>query len=191
MTLDRIMETRTMTTNHRQCFRVSSWLMGLLTLALLLGATPSGQAQSADGIKVAFIYNFSRFVKWPKGTVDGSFKVGFVGDTPLKSLFARSVKGKNAGGKPFEIVDLSGASGAEACQIVFVADAAKASEIIGALKDKPVMTIGNDAGFADSGGVVGFVTGKKVTFHLNLGAAESGKLKVDTKLQKIAVKVKS
>jgi hypothetical protein len=151
-------------------------------------------AQSADGIKAAFIYNFAKFAEWPAGAFSGDsapITVGFVGADALADGFEKNVTGKNANGRDFAIKKLSGAAGVETCQIVFVGDAGQAAAVLAAAKGKPVLTVGDSAGFASAGGMITFVdNGGKVGFDLDLGAVNANGLKLNAKLQQIARNVK-
>lgn len=161
---------------------------------LAMGAAGPAFAQSADGIKAAFIYNFAKFTEWPAGAFanDGApVTVGFVGADALADGFEKNVTGKNANGRDFAVKKLTGADGAAGCQIVFVGDASQAAAVVAAVKGKPVLTVGESDGFASVGGMINFVdNGGKVGFDLDLGAINAGGLKLNAKLQQIARNVK-
>lgn len=163
-------------------------------LILWLGAPPGAQAQTADGVKAAFLFNFAKFVEWPAGAFadnNAPVTIGFVGDTPVEATFEAAVKGKNVNGRDLAIKHLAGATGAEACQIVFIADGSQTGAVVTALKGKPVLIAGEPDGLLEAGGMILFATDNgRVVFDLNLSTAAAAGLKVNPKLQKVARNVK-
>jgi hypothetical protein len=151
-------------------------------------------AQSADGIKAAFIYNFAKFSEWPASAFandSAPIAVGFIGADSLADGFEKNVTGKNVNGRDFAVKKLSGAAGVEACQIIFVGDAGQAAAVMAAVKGKPVLTVGDSDGSAAAGGMITFVdNGGKVGFDLNLGSVNASGIKLNAKLQQIARNVK-
>jgi hypothetical protein len=155
--------------------------------ALLAAGTFSARAQSEEGLKAAFLFNFAKFTEWPGSAFpDASAKivVGFVGADGLADTFEKNVSGKNANGREFTVKKLADAAGAAECHIVV---AGKGDAVVAAAKGKPVLTVGDGEAFAKGGGGIGFVTdGPKVSFVLNLGGVKGAGLKMDPKLQKFA-----
>ncbi len=164
-------------------------------LAITLTSLTLGlHAQSADGIKAAFLYNFAKLTEWPAaafGDASAKITVGFVSCDALADTFEKAVTGKNANGREFTVKKLGGAADAAGCHIVVVGDAGQTSAVVGAVKGKPVLTVGEGQAFAGGGGTVAFITdGAKVAFELNLAPAKEAGLKLDDKLQKVAKSVK-
>lgn len=167
--------------------RRTGWL---LAIALLLFAVRPALAQSEDGIKAAFIYNFAKFTVWPDNAfADGGapITVGFVGADSLADLFAKNVAGKKASGRDFAVKRCSSAAGAETCQIVFVADPSEVDAVLAAAKGKAILTVGDSDRFAAAGGMIRFVKdGAKISFDLDVTSINAAKLKLDAKLRQIA-----
>jgi hypothetical protein len=166
----------------------------LLALAAFLGAVSSGWAQSEEGIRAAFVYNFAKFTEWPAtafADANAPITVGFVGAASLADTFEKNVVGKNANGRDFAVKRFSSATGAENCQILFVGDAAQVSAVLGAIKGKAILTVGDTDSFAAAGGMIKFVKdGAKVSFDLDFAAINTAQLKLDAKLKQIAHAVK-
>lgn len=166
----------------------------LLAGVFLAAASRPALAQSEEGIKAAFLYNFAKFTTWPDGAFAGGsapVTVGFVGADALADKFEQVVTGRNANGRDFAIKKLAGGAGAENCQMVYVGDATQAAAVLGATKGKPVLTLGGSDSFVSAGGMVNFVMeGGKVSFDLDLNAVNANGLKVDAKLRQVARNVK-
>lgn len=179
----------------RHHIRAGRWtVLGFVLSALVLSPAPRALAQSEDGVKAAFLYNFAKFTEWPAAAfADASAKIsiGFVGGGALADTFSQAITGKNANGREFDVKKLGGAAEAGSCHIVFVSDASQAGAVVSATKGKPVLTVGEGEGFTGAGGMIGFVKdGAKVVFELNLEPAGAAGLKVDAKLKSVAKSVK-
>ena len=175
--------------------RLTRWIGLLLAgCGFCLAFTHTASAQSEDGIKAAFIYNFAKFTNWPaKAFADANapINVGFVAADSMADLFEKNVTGKNANGRDFAVKRLSGSAGAESCQIVYIGDGQQAAAVIAAAKGKPILTVGNSDAFAGAGGMVNFIKdGAKIKFDLDLGATSSAELKLDEKIRQLARNVK-
>jgi hypothetical protein len=80
------------------------------------------------------------------------------------------------------------------CHIAFITAerGEEGREIITAVAGKSILTIGETEGFARSGGVIGFYNeGSKIRFEVNLGAAKNAKLRISSRLLKLARLVSS
>ena len=80
----------------------------------------------------------------------------------------------------------------KACQVLFVcpSESRYFKEIIDIVKDNCVLTIGETKDFLETGGIIEFTTEqKKVQFEINLIAAEQAKLKISSKLLRLAKRV--
>ena len=114
--------------NHTRKFNSrGSYQIGLfLSIAVFfLFAASSAVAQSEEGIRAAFIYNFAKFTEWPDKTFASDstpITIGFVGADSLADTFEKNVQGKNARGRDIAVKRLSGAAGG---MIKFVKDGAK------------------------------------------------------------------
>jgi len=80
----------------------------------------------------------------------------------------------------------------KACEVLFVSpsESKYCKEIIDTVKDNCVLTVGETKDFLETGGIIRFVTEqKKVKFGINLIAAENAKLKIRSKLLRLAKRV--
>ena len=170
------------------------WVVGVLVGGGMLALAASARAQSEDGLKAAFLYNFAKLTEWPAkafASASAPITVGFVGATPLADTFEQNTKGKNVNGRDFVVKKAAAVGDCADCQIVFVADHAQIASVTTALKGKPVLIVGDVEGLLASGGMINFIKdGAKVAFELNLDAAKASEIKLDAKLQKIAKSVK-
>jgi len=151
---------------------------------------------SESEVKVAFIYNFIKFVEWPANAFakqDTPITIGVLGDKQYASQLEKFVKGKAANGRTIEVRLLEKDKDADSCHIIFVTASGmhRFNAILGRLKDKSTLIIGETEHFIDSGGIIGFVNeDKKVRFEINIAAAKKRSIKISSQLLKLARRVK-
>ncbi len=182
-----------------------------VVLALALFAAPiSVQAQDDSAqnreyqVKAAFLYNFVKFVDWPKEKVaDGNepIIIGVIGKDPFGKAFDpiknKQVKGKKVVINRFKGLEELRKSGEQIkairkCYLLFICSSEKEKlrEIINLVKDDSVLTVGEVKGFLETGGIINFlVEEKKVVFEINNHAAKQAKLKIRSKLLRLAKRV--
>ena len=170
---------------------ITAWVVGSSTL--------SARAQSSSDreylIKAAFLYNFLRFVEWPAEALpegDGSIVVCLVGEDPFGEAL-ESIKGKTVKSKDLVIRRILTLQSLGGCQLLFVSSSEKnrLPEIIGALKGRAVLTVGELEGFTQRGGIIRFLIERNnVRFEINVDVAERTGLKISSKLLNLAKVVK-
>lgn len=167
---------------------------GLLLAFVLLACAPSALAQSEDGIKAAFVYNFAKFTTWPAQTFASAstpITVGFVGADSLADMFAQSVAGKNVNGHEFVIRRFPDATGVENCQMLFVGNTEAAAAVLHATLGKPILTVGDTERFASAGGMINLIkNGTKIRFDIDLSAVNAAQMKLDSRLCQLARNIK-
>lgn len=180
--------------------RLLSRLPGRLALAACLAtglAAPPAAAQLGEhDVKAAFLYNFAKFVEWPAEAFPGpdapiTYCV-FAEDTFFSKLEAllqgEKVEGRRlALRRPAEVDDLAG------CQVLFLggSGSGRQERILAGLGRASVLTVGEDEGFLDRGGIIGFrIEAGRVRFDVDLAAAERARLKLSSKLLRVASRVR-
>jgi len=150
----------------------------------------SVQAQVSQEYKVkaAFLYNLGRMVEWPEGANSGDLVMCFFGEesfgNELDSLKGKSVKGRDL--KFRRDVQLETI---EQCHILFIGEAEQENleDIIFALNDLPVLTVGESDSFAENGGIVNLPQIKgRIRIEINIKAAQRVGLKMNSKLLALA-----
>src|SRR5579862_6666687 len=117
-------------------------------------ATPDSSLEYQ--VKAAYLYNFAKFIEWPKSEEAGPIVLGVLGRDPFGEILDSTIKGKMINGRPVVIKRFSNVKQIKQCHILFIS----ASEtpllpaILPALGDLGVMTVGEVDGFLKAGGVV-------------------------------------
>ena len=159
---------------------------------LCLGAMRTGGVELAEyEVKAAFIYNFAKFTEWPRESAKENFHFCVLGHDP----FGEALDGlaeKTVRDRPIAVGRGIDAAEAKSCDVLFVHEAGGESRnsTVKRLAGLPILTIGDQPGFAQGGGMIEMVmVDNRVQFEVNLDAVRSAKLKISSQLLKLARKV--
>ncbi len=159
-----------------------------LVLALATGHTFSKVNPSLEELKVAFVYNFLKFVSWPsQGT---TLRFCIVGETPLVD-YLEVFSGKSVSNKVI-MVTKTDPKDTKDCQAIFIGKLAplQKEKLLKTLKGKAVLTISDQKSFTKEGGIIElFLEGKKLRFKVNYTAAKEAGLKISSRLLRLAKEV--
>jgi hypothetical protein len=149
------------------------------------------QAQAPDGeaqIKAAFVYNFLKFVEWPAEAFEhpnDSLVVAILGDGPTAEAARRFLAAKEVGERKLVIRQVKWDKPLVGVHAVVVTetDVKKLRRTLEAASLGHILTIGEGAAFASTGGVIAMVIeDRRVRFDIDLDAANAAGLKVSSKL---------
>jgi hypothetical protein len=179
-------------------FRVLALSLAFLCAAAVLQGTASAEegrssARAEYEVKAAFVYNFVKFVEWPDaaGLSHDRVRLCVLGDLPDAPAFLH-LDGTVVRGKKVSVVALKDAVEVHTCDVLFVAtnQSGRLPDVIGSLKDRPVLTIGDTEGYALRGVMINmFLENKRIRFEINEEQAKSAGLRISVKLLKLASKV--
>ena len=175
-----------------------------LLVCVCLWVAGSWLATAADNpglseydVKAGFLFKLPQFIDWPASafaTLDAPIVIGIVGDDPFGKTLDELVKGEIVRGHPLTIRRLNPDDDLKSCQVLFICRNKKDQlpSLLQKIKGRPVLTVGDDNGFADQGSMVNFVlVQEKVKLEINPAAAEQAGLQISAKLLKLARIVKS
>lgn len=163
-------------------------------------------------IKAAFLYNFLKTIEWPKDVMSDSNEpiiIAVIGKEQFGNAFepieGEFVKGKKVVVKRFERLSRAdehsddGKTESEIdikalrkCHLLFVCSSEQKTfrEIIKYVKVHPVLTVGETHDFLKAGGIINFIPeAGKGDFEINLAAAKQARLKISSKLLRIAKRI--
>jgi hypothetical protein len=166
---------------------------GALACALL-GAVPAAAADgSTDAqVKAGFVYNFAKFTEWPASAFASPqarirLCLSGIDETQLKAF--AGIEGKPVQGREIKIQRNPSAAEIGDCNILYVGDEEprRAQAALHAARNASVLTVSDNDGFVDSGGVIGlFYADNRIQFEVNLGAAQRAGLKIASQVLKRA-----
>jgi len=183
----------------------------VVLVLILMPLTAKANDDSAQNreyqIKAAFLYNFIKFVDWPKEKTPDSNEpiiLGIIGKDPFGDAFEpikdKPVKEKMVLVKRFKGLEELKESpekhpqieAIRKCHLLFIcrSEKQKLKETISLVKDHSVLTVADMESFLESGGIINFVMEeKKVCFEINVTAAKLAKLEVRSQLLRLAKRI--
>jgi len=139
-------------------------------------------------IKAVFLYNFAQFVDWPPkafSETQGPLVIGILGDDPFGSFLDETVQGERARGRALVVRRYRRAEEIDVCHVLFISqsESGHLNEIMGRLKGRSILTVGDMEAFSRRAGMIRFVTeNKKIRLHINVEAARAADLAISSKL---------
>ena len=175
------------------CWMLALLSCGLATPAQAVERQPGGRQESASPtisnapLRAAIILNIIRFVDF--GTGESSepllLCVHHSADTirAIAALDGQRVGRREVGHRAFDGDDASG------CAVVYLGLADPTA--IARIRRAGLLVIGDGAGFIEAGGTIGLVgTGKHLQFEANAQAARAARIKLSSKLLRLATRVR-
>jgi YfiR/HmsC-like len=170
--------------------------LGSVLLLLLSGPHLScAQTVSEYQVKAAYVYNFSKFVEWPAQAFPSSaapITLCVLNDPAFESELNPIVKGKIVAGRTLTVVPVQNGEQARRCQILFIDSSQdrQSRQIIDALRNSSVLTVGESPGFVEKGGIINFVLqDDRVQLQVNHKAATRAGLHISSRLLSVAKRV--
>jgi len=168
------------------------WLVMAAAAAMLpVSAQDPSRGAVEYQIKATFLYSLAKFVDWPPEKLEENspILVGIYGKDPFGATIDQALQDKTVNGRTLVIRRLTGLEQVRQYHILFISSAEKKqlAQILSAVGDGGVMTVGEVASFAEQGGMVNFVLRENsVGLEINVGAAERARIKFSSKLLRLA-----
>ncbi|MGC3958856.1 MAG: YfiR family protein [Verrucomicrobiota bacterium] len=161
----------------------------LLWLGIFMAGTLQAQPPDAPeyNLKAGYLIRFVKYISWPTNTFASSnapIVIGVMGANPFGDVLEKTAKAEQ-GGRPLVVRRMDNIADAMQCHVVFISQAEEGKEArwLAALKDKPILTVGESAQTLERGGILQFVTdGKRLRFEASLPASQFAGLKLDADL---------
>lgn len=179
----------------RLCNRLRKSAVILLAMLVIVVNVQETQAQLPSReyqLKAGFIYNFIQFVEWPEAVFQDSktpFVIGILGPNPYGTYLDQMVAGETKGNHPLEVRHFKNVSDIEDCQILFInlESSDQRKQALSGLRNQSILTVGDAADFSRDNGVIRLRSENgKIRIDINLRAAVDAKLKISSKLLKVA-----
>jgi hypothetical protein len=178
--------------DSRRIRRVSAIIICWFLFNASHNAFSLGRENAEYTLKLAFLYNFTKFVEWPSYSFrspGAPFAICVVGRDPFSLDIENELRTRPAGDRPVEFVALKQTDALNVCHIVFipVTEKDQAAGIVRSLKGSSALTVGESEGFAVRGGIINFtIEGGNVHFEINRLAADRAGLKISSRLLNLA-----
>ncbi|MBN1361186.1 MAG: YfiR family protein [Sedimentisphaerales bacterium] len=180
---------------------------------VVLAATPPAWAQSRANaeytVKMVFMYNFLKFMDWPKEKVADSNEpliIGVIGENvfgdAFKAIEQKTVDNRKVIVKRFKGIDELEKAGEKepsqphpqretirASHLLFLCPSEKehVKEILRYVEESHTLTVADTEGFLEQGGIINLLLeDDKVGFEINLTAAKRAGIQIRSKLLRLA-----
>ncbi len=157
-------------------------------------AVPTSNTSPENRIKTAYLYNFAKFIKWPKNSFKDNSSpiiIGILGGNALSEELA-SLNSRKVRRRPIVIKYFESSKEAQGCQLLYI-DISEPGQLILALdafKNSPTVTIADYKNFASEGGIIQFITiRERLRFIINHNIAKKNNIQIDAQLLSLAINV--
>ena len=168
------------------------WRCLALVAILCLAGAGHREAAFAEGLpedqaKVSMLYNFPKFVDWPPAAPPGMV-LCVLGSDPFGPALD-SLHGKPLKGSFLSVRRIGSATEGQTCHVLFVSTSenSRLADILHALRDAPVLTVGDVEDMAARGIMIEIVVEqRRLGFKVNLQAARQRGFVISSQLLKLA-----
>jgi hypothetical protein len=163
--------------------------MVLVGLCIMIVSFQSAWAQKEKYHSI-FIYNFSKYVKWPDAQNSGKFVIGVLGTSAIHKALKSMAAVKQVNGMSIEIKQFSSVAEISDCHILYVTatESGLLDQVLSKTISKPILIVTDNPGLARKGAAINFVEVEgKIRFELNKKNAEEKGLKVASTLASLAI----
>jgi hypothetical protein len=167
-----------------------------MLVILVLSVLASGPSFGQEGevpqeylVKAKYLLNIPLFTEIPPQAKNStSYTICLIGDTSLENVLG-SFKGKQIKNLPLMVRRIEEISQAGSCQMLFIASSERhrLQMILPEAHRRNILTVSDMRDFTRLGGILNLLTiNNRVTFDLNLAAADKASISFSTHLLKLA-----
>ncbi len=143
-------------------------------------------------IKAVFIYNFTKYIEWPKESSKGSFKIGVYENKLLYDELVKMSQVKRVANRTIDVTKINDLNNIKDYHIIYINtfDKFNLAEAYISIGNHPVLLVTSTPGLPES--MINFrEIGKRQKFELNKAELERQNLIVSPVLKKLAILVES
>lgn len=168
-------------------YRYSVWLLLLVLVApsLLIWAQ-----QDERAVRVAYVFNITKYVTWPRQ--NSRLLIGVTGTGNTGPVLKQVLDGKATNGRKIAVVLHPSEEEMRDCDMVYVTETSSRDlrSVLQQLSGRPILTVGEGYDFARSGGMIGIVrAGDQIQLNINVAALQAVQLQISSRLLRIGVLV--
>jgi hypothetical protein len=157
----------------------------------LVMAPAAAQVRDERAVKVALVYNLTKYVEWSKTA--NALNICFSGEGGMGEMLQKVLEGKSSESRPIHLVLFPSDEELKKCNILYIVETSpkKVRATLDKVRTLNILTVGETEAFIHEGGMVGLLrTGEQVQIQINLEAARNAKLRISSRLLDLAVLVK-
>lgn len=172
-------------------FALAPYIRPLLFGCLALWASV-GQAQFSEGeVKAAFLYNFARFVEWPKSREPGrELVIGVLGTREVEGELRR-IAADRTQDRRMRVRAIDNGASLDGVHILYLGSGEQAGPgIIAEARKRHILVVSDAPDGLARGAAINFVTTDRVRFEVSLKAAEDAGLRLSSRLLSVAMRIR-
>ncbi|MDJ1505138.1 YfiR family protein [Xanthocytophaga agilis] len=171
-------------------------LIYIVVFSLVLPVLQASAQQVDSKLTCIFIYNFTKYIKWPPNTESGDFVIGVLGDSPVEAELQKlTSKLKVNGVRNIAVKKFSSdanASTLQTCHILYISkkESKTLKELSNTLSSSSTLLVSEGMGMANKGSTISIYIDEEtdqIKLELNKKMLESHKLKASSELLALAV----
>lgn len=135
--------------------------------------------ERAEKIKIAYLFHFSQFTEWT--TKPSVFTYCVYEDVPFSERLQQAYAGKTLGTLQISVKIVTAQSNFDSCQLIYFPSKTP-NEILLQLRQKPILTVGEQKNVLEQGIIYLFEDNQKIRFFINNAAAGNAGLKINSQL---------
>jgi hypothetical protein len=167
--------------------------VGRALLALVaLAPASAGAAVPAQDVQAVFLLNLTRFVRWPDAvfaTDDAPLVIACLQDDRLWPVLVEAVKDEKTGRHPIEVRRVRSAAELDGSHLLYLSSATLdgAVQMLGPLRNKPILIVSDADGILRLGGHVQlFTRGGQLRLRLDVRNLKRADLTASAQLLRVA-----
>lgn len=149
-------------------------------------------------LKVAYLYNFTRYISWPDDTWaanDDEFVIGVLGENPFGQTLDLLAAKKLAKKRRIVVRYFKTLADYKHCHMLFVAaatDQATRAAVIRQTRGQPVLVVGESMGYCEVGSTINFTmrVDGSIRIEINIDAMNRRRMQASAMLLKLATIVR-
>ena len=162
--------------------------------AFLPWQSEGGKPTDVDRAEARYLKKMLSFVEWPSQPEipTETFRVCVAADYRIAFPLSEELRGLTMTGRKINVQMIGKTDSPRNCQVLFIGspEPKLRAKLLESVKGTQVLTVGDDAGFLEAGGILEFVqVGGSIQFAANLHAAKRAGLKIDSRLLALAQRV--
>ena len=141
----------------------------LVGVLMMIVSFQPAQAQK-EKFHSIFIYNFSKYVKWPDAQSSGTFVIGVLGTSAIQKELQAMANTKKVNGMSIEIKQFTSVANIGDCHILYISSSENKEfdKVLSKTNNKSVLIVTDHPGMAKKGSAINFVeVDGKIKFELN------------------------
>lgn len=171
---------------------LTGFVLAALSAAPLPGRAQADRTSLENDIKAVFLYNFTRYLQWPRDDGAEPFTIVVLGESGIMGPLREIAKKKTVGDKPIVVRQSFSFEDIGRPRILFIADsvALGIARVLEKTKGTDTLTVGETEGLGSRGVAINFVIREEtVKFEMNERVLREAGIRAGSQLLKLAILV--